>query len=291
MINSYSWHACSHWLHYHDILPYLSNCTGTDISSLTANERGDLQQQLETNLEEIVTHFANYTDSVQVSLQEMNVSVKTLRTFLLGLPAFIERCDDQRLNLLASKRKQFEEASDLCDIFIILKTECSSFLNYRIFERLIKKFNIDRNDTLMYPEKLKEYVEKHKISEFNEIQPYLCDLTDDTKELILVLDIKSTCTLARLTDLGKAVAKIMGLKQSALRIHSIMECCIIVTFLIPAAIANHIFCRNDVLNHHQVKQLKGLLIKKLECNGFTFDAASKFDETDSGFFLNSSECV
>lgn len=248
--------------------------TGTDILSLTPNEYGDLLQQLETNLEEILHHFANYTDSILESLQNKNVSVPALHTYLLGLPAFLGKCDNKKLTLLSSKMKRLEEANDLCSIFKILKTECTSFLNYRIFEFLIKKYNIDRDDNLKYPEKLQKYVKRHKITEFIEIEPQLCDLTDDTKELILVLDIEATCRVSQLTDLGKAVAKIIGIKQSALLIHNIKECCVVVTFLIPANIADVVFTGDKIFSHDQQVKFQMLSVRKLSCNGFTIDLSN-----------------
>ena len=203
----------------------------------------------------------------------MNIDVKRLCTYLLGLSSFNLDHRDQKLMLLSSKRTELERANNLNDIFIILKTECASFLNYHIFERLLKNFKINKKDieSLKYPEKLRDYVKKHKISEFVEIQPQLGRLTDDRKELVLVLDIESTCRLSQITDIGKAVAKIMGLKQSTLLIHNIKLSCVVVAFLLSSPVANFIFVNNKIFSKNQVENFQTLSIQKIKCNDFTFD--------------------
>lgn len=263
----------------------LSN-TGEDIASLPPAVLVDLKQQLESNLEEILFSFAGYTDCVQVSLEKRNVTVKRLCAYLLGLPAFTSACSSPKLSLLASKKDKLEVASCISDIMIILKTECTSFLNYQIFESLIKNFKLDEGQELLkYPTKLLKYIEMHKVSEFIEIQPVLSDLSDDSKELILVFDFEPTCRLSGLFDLGKAVAKIMGLKQSVLRIHNIKENCVVVTYLIPTLVAESIFISDEIFSEAQKEEFRALSVQRLECNmrTFTFLVASpehEMNDTD-----------
>lgn len=191
--------------------------------------------------------------------------------------------------LLASKKAKLEEASCISEIMIILKTECTSFLNYQIFESLIKNFQLDDGrENLKYPEQLQAYINKHKISEFIEIQPILSELSDDKKELILVLDIEPTCRLSGLMDLGKAVAKIMGLKQSALLIYSIKESCVVVSYLIPTFVAEFIFIGDGIFTKEQTDAFRKLSVQRLECNTLEFVISPHEgfhhteDETDIG---------
>ena len=239
----------------------------------------DLKQQLESNLEEILFCFAAYTDCVQVSLEKKRIEVKRLCAYLLGLPSFMFHCNDRRLMLLATKKTELEEADSIGDIMVTLKTECTSFLNYQIYQGLVKHFDLDngQND-LKYPEKLRAYIEMHKISEFIEIQPILCELTEEKKELILILDIEPTCRLSGLVDLGKAVAKIMGLKQSALLIHNIKENCVIVTYLISAFVADSIFTGNKIFSEKQEEEFRELSVQRMECNLFVFEFTSASDK-------------
>lgn len=267
-----------------------SRNAGDDISSLPPAVFVDLKQQLESNLEEILFCFADYTDSVQESLEERNITVKRLCAYLISLPSFTRAYSDSKLMLLASKKDMLEEACCISDIMIILKTECTSFLNYQIFESLIKKFKLEGEEILKYPEKLQKYIRMHKISEFIEIQPILIELTDDKKELILVLDIEPTCRLSGLTDLGKAVAKILGLKQSALLIHNIKESCVVVSYLISTFVAEFLFVSDEIFSEVQKEEFRALLVQRLECNRctFTFVASpdKEEDETDLAILGN-----
>lgn len=229
--------------------------------------------QLELNLEEILDYFDDYTSVIQEALEERNMEAKTLANYLTGLPSFVCETNDQKLSLLSpSRRAKLKEEPLISGIFSILKTECTSFLNYHIFERVIKKFKIERSQECFdYPERLRAYVEKHRISEFIELKPILGELTTDKKQLVLVLDIESTCRLAQLMDIERAVGKIMGLKPSALLIHDIREACVIVTFLVTLAVAEFIFKGNDVFSHEQRIKFHKLSVQRLECNGYTYD--------------------
>lgn len=94
-----------------------------------------------------------------------------------------------------------ERAQSISEIFMTINAECCTFLNYEILEDLVQEFqlNLDEENS-RYPEKLKNYVFKHKIAEFLEVKPILNELTDDTKKIVLLLDIEATSKLSRLSD-------------------------------------------------------------------------------------------
>ena len=255
------------------------------ISSLSHADRGDLQFLLESNLRNILTAFANYTFCVQQSLQEKNAEVDSICDYLLGFTS-----DNHSIALLSgAKRAKLEEANSISKIFRFLKRECTSFLNYDIFECLIEHFQLDRDqEYLKYPDKLKKYVQKQRISEFIEIKPALSKYTDDMMKLTLVLDIDSMCRLDKLLDVAKAVAKIMGVLPSTLLIYDIRESCVEVTFLIPKSVAESIFSSGEVFSDNQREKFCQLLVKQLECNGYIFqftaisDVGHRKDQTTSG---------
>ena len=234
-------------------------------------DRGDLQFLLESNLRNILTAFANYTFCVQQSLQEKNVEVDSICDYLLGFTS-----DNHSIALLSgAKRAKLEEANSISKIFRFLKRECTSFLNYDIFECLIEHFQLDRDqEYLKYPDKLKKYVQKQRISEFIEIKPALSKYTDDMMKLTLVLDIDSMCRLDKLLDVAKAVAKILGVLPSTLLIYDIRESCVEVTFLIQKSIAESIFSNNEIFSGDQEDKFRQLLVKKLACNGHAFKFTS-----------------
>ena len=234
-------------------------------------DRGDLQFLLESNLRNILFAFANYTFCVQQSLQEKNVEVDSICDYLIGFTS-----NENSIALLSgAKRAKLAEANSISKIFRFLKEECTSFLNYDIFEYLIERFKLNRDqEDLKYPQKLKAYVKKQRISEFIETKPALSKYTDDTVKLTLVLDIDSMCRLDKLLDVAKAVAKILDVLPSTLLIYDIRESCVEVTFLIPKSVAESIFSNGEIFSGDQEDKFRQLLVKKLECNGHTFKFSS-----------------
>lgn len=246
--------------------------TGIGIASLSPIIRDDLKQQLQLSLLDIARSFSLYSLCIMTCLEEKTVQVTNLCAYLLSLPAFTCKSSDKDLMLLTDKSEKLEKAKSIGDVFIVLNGECCSFLNFGILQDLVKgfKLNLDEENS-NYPQRLQDYVKRHKITEFVEVKPIQSELTDDTKELVLLLDIESTCRLSKLTDIRRAVSCIMGLKKSALFIHDISLCCVVVTFALPISVANFIFTLGTDFSQEQKKAFRKLSIQKMECNGIAFD--------------------
>ena len=225
---------------------------------------------LEINLKKILRRYASYVSCILRSVEELNIIPATLGSFLLNLPALGGK-GSQKLTLLSGLRDQLEKAISVDKIFNILSTEYASFLDYDIFECIIEEYDIDENRPKMkYPEHLKAFINQHKLVEFMEINPLLKDFRDSSKDLVLKIDIESTCTLARLKDLTKTFASIMGLKKSALRILDVEEGCVIVTLLIPAHIASFIFT-GEKFTSKQKEEFQSNSVLWLKCNSIKYE--------------------
>ncbi len=228
----------------------------------------DLRQQLQRNLSDIKKYYASYVRCIQLSLKSKGITVKDLRAYLLSLDAFQSDHDDASLKLFSDKREKLEKASDIEDIFYLLITESASFLNYEIFQTMLDEYDIDTSQKkLSYPEHLNAYI--NKLSEFYEINPSLESFTDDSKSLVLKFGIELTSTIGTLKELTRAVANILGLKPSALRLLSIREGCVIVTLLLPASIAAAIFKKQ--FSSKQENDFRALSVMWLKCSDFYFD--------------------
>ena len=266
-------HACIHD-QWH--VPSCDNCCSlhtAGIPSLSPKEREDLEFKLECNLEEITKKFADYTHWVHQSFENKNIEVKALQTFLLGVSSFNSKCYDHKLSLLDSKKAKLEKANSICEIFGILKTECCTFLDFHIFEHLLSVFEIEAN--FEYPQELKKYLEKHRISEFIELKSSLNDISEDKDKLIIVLDIPETGKLIDVTNIKKNIAKILGLNPSALYIYDIKKKCVMVIMLLTKAVAEFIFIGPDIFSQNQKEQFRQLSIQSLECNGYKFNFTHK----------------
>ena len=258
-------------MHYECIIVGKDESNGS-ISSLPSDIRDDLRQRLKRNLWDIKNYYASYVRCIRLSLIKLGVSVKDLRAFLLSLDAFQGDQEGANVKLFFDKREKLEKASDIEDIFCLLVTECASFLNYEIFQSIISEYDINTSqEKLAYPEHLKAYINKHRLSEFYEINPKLEDFTDDSKSLVLKFGIELTSSVGTLKECTEAVANILGLKQTALRLLSIKEGCVIATLILPATVASAIFPSDKQFSSEQKSGFQALSVLWLKYNGFYFD--------------------
>ena len=255
---------------------------GHNIDSLSGADRDSLKQQLRANLMMICKAYSDYTDCVAVSLHKKNVNVHRLKSFSLNL--YVGN-DEHNLMPLSSKRGAEDKINQFDNVYGVISALCkfTSFLNFNVFEQLINKFEIDKTqEELKYPEKLRQYVEKHTVSEFMEIHPVLNQYTDDTKKLVIILDVKQiTVSVCEVLDIGQALAHIMKLDQCQLLIHNIGGGSVTVTFLIPTFIADYMFSgqKECIFSQEQIEELRKISIKMLKCNCYEFDLTSPSGKT------------
>ena len=251
-------------------------------SKMDPDTRMDLEFVLETNLQEIGEKYASYVDCIRCIIEREGVSPEALRAFLLSLPASTITHKGQKLTRLSGKETELKECTTIAAIFSFLVTKCASFLNYDIFQNIATNYiKREYQEQLKYPDQLKEFVEKHKIEEFTKINPQLIKHKKGSKELSLKFDIITTCTLAEVVNLKKFIAKIMKLHPSVLDIVDIEEGCVIVTFLIPASVADALFTPDTVFTPQQEEELRAASVLWLKCNGYTFHFGKTIVYTES----------
>ena len=228
-----------------------------------------LREQLTRKLQRILVQFANYVCCIRIHLEEKPVDIEDFSQYIQSLPGY--ECGGDKLMLLSSRRDELSKANTFIKIFIILQ-ECTSFLNYQLFEYIIDTYIIERNSLakLDYPSKLHKYLEELKISEFILLKPILANISDDNMRLTIVLNIEETCRVSKITNLRKQVARIMSLDIAAIQIHDIGEGSVIVTLLIPCSIATYIFTSKFRFTPQQDEEFQALSVEKMECNGYTY---------------------
>jgi hypothetical protein len=244
-----------------------------DTALLDPDSLQDLRLTLSSDVQQIIKQYSSYVSYIRECLQENGVSAKDLSSYLMTMSAFSR--SEQKPTLLSAHRHELEKADDLYTIFNLLAAEYASFLSYDIFQSILAKYQKKCNipagqEELMYPEHLKAYINKHRVSEFVEINPLLKRYTSTSTELVLKIDIESISTLAVLEKIKAAAAKILGLKSATLRLLNIEEGCVLVTYLIPTPIADFLFADDTVLSKQQEKQLRTMSVLRLECNGCIF---------------------
>ena len=230
----------------------------------------DLKFVLDKNLDGIITKYASYVDCLRGIIKEKGVPPEDLRSYILSLSAFSKSYKGEMLTLMSDKECELEKKETITSIFTFLTTKCASFLNYEIFQKILEYYKVsDDQERLKYPEHLKAYIEKHKISEFVKINPLLKPKSDSEK-LILKYDIENTCRLASIFELKQFIANILDLHPSTLRIVDIEDGCVIVTFYIPASVANAIFTLNTVFTSQQEEKLRAASVLWIKYDSYTF---------------------
>ena len=239
----------------------------------------DLKRQLNKDLQNITGRYSSYVKQIRIALQDNGVTVKDLSETLMDFAAF--NVGEEKLVSLSTHVAELEKAVDLHDVFKLIRMEYASFLNYDIFQYIVNAYKINcEQEELKYPQHLRDYAEKLKLSEFFEINPQLKEVSAFSSEVIVKIDIESTSRLSRITDLQSAIANILGMKScAALQLRDISAGCVVVTFVIPTHIAEIVFNKHACFTDKQVQMFQAESVLWLECNGCTFSFATKgFEE-------------
>ena len=243
--------------------------------NLPAGILEDLKQQLESNMKGILKNYGYFIAGIRQSIIDQNTSPDDFRYFLMNLNAFDH---DSRVKLLSDVGKELQEVTTVTRMFEYLTIhKFISFLNYDIIECIVDKYGSDkdRNKMKEYVIKLKEFINKHKISEFAGINPAL-KVPDIMEKIVLKVDIDEFQQLAKVCDLKRKIANILELKTSSLLLYDVKKGCVVVIFLIPRSVANIVFNENREFTMKQFEEFKDIEpIRWLECGDFRFDANIK----------------
>ena len=231
----------------------------------------DLRRQLKRNYKQITARYASFGVSLRKAVTATGVTLNDFRHFLLGLSPYVDDYGDERPRLLDHVKAEIKMADSIIGIFIVLTTECCSFMDVDIFQSIIDEYEIDTNSDvkLQYSEHLKSYLLNHKISEFIMINPKL-NRFKNSDELVLKFNTDLSSSITKVLDLKSAIADILELKSSAsLQLLSIKEGCVVVTFSILSTVAESIFARG--LTAKQEADIRALSVLWLECGDYKLE--------------------
>ena len=210
----------------------------------------DLQYQLTTYRDTITTQFASYVSEVYERIEAKQIDLNKIKQFL-----------ENKLD------SDLEGANSLDDIFRLLRRRNQTsfnFLNYHIYESLRGKFIPEEwDESFKYPDYLKDYASKHRVSEFLGISPKLKEIDINTSNNILHIkfDTQASDKLISVLELQQSLAPLLEVMPSALQILNIEQGCVIVTFLIPAHAANLAFQHVREFTPEQLSRLSVKWIK------------------------------
>ena len=246
----------------------------------------DLEYILDEYHKEIVARYASYVLRIRNWFEEKK-SVDTLRSYLLSLDAFQSGSNlNAHCKLLSGIKDELEKATTICQIFDVVNN-CTSFINYELYECMVNDHHIctdQRPEALRYPEHLKAYFEKHRITEIIKISPKFSPnlekyiYADKLKKLILKLDVDKTSKLAKVIEIKKDIAKIFKILPSAIQLYTIDDGCVVVTFYLPTLIANLVFPEcGRTLSPEETEKFRSISVLWLECNSnrYSFNEGKK----------------
>ena len=212
----------------------------------------DLEHQLQNNSDKIQDQYASYVYNLCECLIDKGITVAQLRTRLSN-------------QLSANHIKEADTPNKIFDIV----SEYASFFHHHIFQSIQDEFceasDCERRPQLKYSERFKNFINLHKISEFLDTNPQLKSKYTGSKELIFKIDdIQMSDKLVKVVDLKHDIANILKVKPSELQLVKIEDGCILVKFLISAAVADTIL----KLSACQEKEFQKLLILSLKCGSY-----------------------
>ena len=255
--------------------------SATPNMALSAETKKDLKFMLDSNRQDIVTRYASYFRCIRKSIEEKKITVSDFSCYLISLEAF-ESDNDVQCKLLTEIKPELEKANSIGKLFVLVLVYCASFMNIGILQHIVKEYELDNgDDKLKYPEYLLAFINKHRISEFAEINPELDKAIKKSKEVSLKLDIDATCKLSKITDLQVAVARILHLIPSAIQLYSIEDGCVIVKFLLPKKVADIIFHSSKIFSTTEEMKLQSLSVLWLKCDSVRFYVSKKFFQKET----------
>ena len=219
------------------------------VSGLDPKVHMDLQYQLKECRDKITTQFAAYVSKIYGRIKANQIDLSEIIHFL-----------ENKLD------SDLEGANSLDDVFRLLRRRAKTsfnFLNYRIYEFLRDTFIPEEKDeALNYPYYLKDYANKHKLSEFLEINPKLKEIINTSKNILQIkFNTQESDKLIKVLELQQSLAPLLEVKPSALQILNIEQGCVIVTFLIPPRAAKVAFQHVREFTPEQLSRLSVKWIK------------------------------
>ena len=232
----------------------------------------NLEYQLRRRNDKIQTQYALFKSCIITCVKREGVDVADLRSFVLELPAF---ANDSQPILLHGIKEELHQATTINEIFDLIGEKCASFFHYEIFDSIKSAYCTtpldDEKPKLDYVEHFKKYIELIKISEFFNINPKLKEKYSNSETIentFKVGKINMSSKISTAINLRDAIASNLDILPATLKLVSIEEGCVIVTFLIPTVVAEIIFANVNKLNSQQVERFQSLSIFWLRCGNF-----------------------
>ena len=231
----------------------------------------ELKRILHKNHEQIVRQYASYSRCIRNSLTSKHErdpnTLRDLCLYLSELSAYDVDTDRKEAKLLSQLEDELKKTKVVYDVIELLsKNFCVSIFDIRIFEDIVNEFKIDRSqEALKYPDYLKEYIEKHKLSEIIGKLPQLGECFGGHTELVYKLNIGVVQRVTKIIDIQKKIADILDINQCGIILKDVEEGCVVVTSCIPTFVAEDIFTRDKTFSPEEEEKFQSFSVLWLQC--------------------------
>ena len=232
-----------------------------EFQGLDKEEKEHLEQRLIMESESIQLSFSTLCNKFFDSLED--IPLKKLVRVLKGFKALKRVNSSKSESVIRSYEYVLENIADIEGVKDLIE-ECSTFFDFRPVEYMIQNVGLERDRQMLekYKEDFEHYV-KRKIFECPcEVGPL--EALSNTK-----LYVKLESDYDKLVDLKQfqcRISSILEVSVHVLRLSSVKDGCIQLTFLIPSFIQEAIF----PLSPDQERDMKKLGIIKLWCENYCF---------------------
>ena len=245
------------------LFPYL------DMQSLTEDERHALYGRLTNEYKDITSSYARLNIDIRNSLQARGVTPGQLADVLMELSAFPLKVKDATKPLLEDCLDEIEEVTSIQGVFKILRPY-GSFFDCHIVKHIVNSglcTNEDRSKLQRYLSELDDYCRRNVF----ECQ-YFASTDPKFPKLILKVDslVSKSFSMKALDAFSADIAKSLGLSRHTLRVCSVDEGCIQLTYQIPQSVVGKIFPLSPV----QEEALKTLGLSNLTCEKWLYNLSA-----------------
>ena len=239
-----------------------------EMQGLSDEQREELEQRLTMESENIQLRFHTLCNKFFVSLDEQHIPLKKLVRHLKGLKALKKVNSSKSASVVQSYEYVLDNITDIESVKDLIE-EYSTFFDFRPVEYMIENIGLerDRQQLEKYKEDFEHYIKRRVFECPCEVGP--SDAPNSTK-----LCVKLESDYDKLVELKQfqcQLSLILEVSVHVLRLSSVKNGCIQLTFLIPDFIQEAIF----PLSVEQETTMKELGIIQLWCGSYHFPSQVK----------------
>ena len=234
-----------------------------EFKGLSDKQREQLEQRLTMESENIQLRFHTLCNKFFASLDAQHVPLKRLVRLLKGLKALKRINSSKSASIVQSYEYVLENITDIEDVKDVIQ-EYSTFFDFRPVEYMIENVGLEKDRQLLekYKEDFEHYIKRRVFECPCEVGP---SNAPNSTELCVKLE-SDYDKLVELKQFQCQLSSVLEVSIHVLRLSSVKDGCIQLTFLIPSFIQEIIF----PLSKEQETAMKELGIIELWCESYHF---------------------